>query len=259
MLKPSFAQFPASSPASSRPSSCRSRADVKWSPSLLYALAIVALAPANALAQHVHGVIELGVVVEGDTVAVSLNAPLSDVVGFEHAPQSDEQVELVQRAAAVLSDPDAMFGLAAAASCRSSGVSVDGPAYLAADAEHTGATSHDDDHHHDEDSDHHDHEESGDHDHGDEHDDHDDHHGDSDHHDHEDSGDHDHDHEEQHAEVNASYEWTCDVVSNLDALELRFIDGFAGVEEIEVQILTSSGARVLTAGRDTESVSLATD
>ena len=41
-------------------------------------------------AQHVHGVVQLGVVVEGDVVAVSLEAPLSDVVGFEHAPNNDE-------------------------------------------------------------------------------------------------------------------------------------------------------------------------
>ena len=92
-------------------------------------MAICGLAPANVAAQHVHGVIELGIVVEGSTVAVSLHAPLSDVVGFEHAPENDEQLELVRQAAAMLSNADAMFGLADTASCTISGTSADGPAY----------------------------------------------------------------------------------------------------------------------------------
>ncbi len=274
MLTPSFAQFWSSSPEDSRSPSGSVRANTARYRPLICGLAFVALAPASALAQHVHGVIELGVVVEGETVAVSLNAPLSDVVGFEYAPQSDEQIELVQRAAAMLADPDAMFGLPDSANCQSSEASVDGPAYLHQDveAESTGETSHDDGHHQEDDSDHHDHgehhdddhhhdDDSAHHDHDEEHGDDHHHDGESDDHDHEHSADHDHDHdhEEAHAEVTANYEWMCDAPSNLDALELRFIDGFAGVENIQIQILTADGARVLTAGRDTGSVSLATE
>lgn len=225
---------------------------------LLCALVIGGLAPAGVPAQHVHGVIELGIVVEGDTVAVSLRAPLDDVVGFEHAPESDEQRERIRQAAAMLSNADAMFGLAGSASCSTSDTSVDGPAYVTehfAEGEAGSAGSHDG-HHHDadhDDSEHHDSEH------------HDSDHHDSDHHDadHGDSGHHDADHHdaehhdsEQHSEVNASYEWACGNVSALDSLALRFTEGFAGVETIEIQILTPAGAQVITAQGRAASVSL---
>ena len=208
-------------------------------------MAIYGLAPANAAAQHVHGVVELGIVVEGSTVAVSLDAPLNDVVGFEHAPENDEQLELVRQAAEMLSNADAMFGLAESASCSISGTSVVGPAYvtqhLAADA--AGSADHDDDHHDSHDS------------HGGEAD-HDGHADSGDHGDHDDHADHDDHDSEQHEEVNASYEWECGNVSALESLALRFTEGFAGVETIEIQILTSAGARVVTAEGRASSVTL---
>lgn len=220
-------------------------------------MAIYGLAPANAAAQHVHGVVELGIVVEGSTVAVSLDAPLNDVVGFEHAPENDEQLELVRQAAEMLSNADAMFGLAESASCSISGTSVVGPAYvtqhLAADA--AGSADHDDDHHDSHDS----HGGEADHDGhaaSDDHGDHDDHADSDDHGDHDDHADHDDHDSEQHEEVNASYEWECGNVSALESLALRFTEGFAGVETIEIQILTSAGARVVTAEGRASSVTL---
>ena len=237
---------------------------------LLYVTAICVLTSASAHAQHVHGVIELGVVVEDGTVAVSLTAPLSDAVGFEHAPESDEQLELIRQAAATLSNPDAMFGLPGSASCTISDTSIDGPAYV---MEHIGddvasAVLSDHDHHdtHDsngEDHDHDEHEEAAGHDH-DEHEeaaghDHEDHDESAahDHDDHDDSAAHDHDDSEQHAEVSANYQWQCANASELDSLALRFTEGFVGVETIEVQILTSAGAQVLTLEGRATSVSLA--
>ena len=225
---------------------------------LLYAMVICALAPAGALGQHVHGVIELGVVVEGSTVAVSLDAPLSDVVGFEHAPENDEQLERIRQAAAMLSNPDAMFGLADSAECAISDTSIDGPAYV---LEHlgdddAGAELSDHDHHdeHEESAahDHDEHEESAAHDHHDEHEESADH----DHDGHEESADHDHDDAEQHSEVNANYQWECRSASDLDSLALRFTESFAGVETIEIQILTAAGAQVLTLEGRATSVSL---
>lgn len=206
-----------------------------WLP-LLCALAVFGLAATSAPAQHVHGVIKLGVVVEGGTVALSLNAPLSDVVGFEHAPESGEQLERIRQAAAVLGNANAMFGLADSAKCEISAMSIEGPAYVTqhlADDEAGPAESHG-----------HDHDSHGSHDSRAAHDDHADH------------GGHDHAESEQHAEVNASYEWACGNVSAVEDLGLRFAESFAGVETIEIQVLTADGAYVLTADGQTSSVPL---
>ena len=249
-------------PAFSCYSWCRMTTNRAILPPLLCGMAICGLAPANVVAQHVHGVVELGIVLEGSAVAVSLNAPLSDVVGFEHAPENDEQLELVRQAAAMLSNADAMFGLAGSADCRISGVSVDGPAYvtqhLAEDDAGSAESGHD--HHNDahdshgneaDHDDHHEHAESTGHDHH-EHADSADH----DHDDHADSADHDEHDSEQHEEINASYEWECGNASALESLALHFTEGFVGVETIEIRILTSAGARVVTAEGRATSVSL---
>jgi len=203
---------------------------------LLYAIAICGLTPAGVPAQHVHGVVELGVVVEGGTVAVSLSAPLSDVVGFEHAPENDEQLELIRQAAATLANADAMFGLPDSANCAISDTSVDGPGYVRqhlAEAD-AGAADSDDDHH----------------------DEHDSHGSESDRDEHAKSAVDEHGDAEQHAEIDASYEWVCGNASDLDSLALRFTESFAGIETIEIQLLTSAGARVLTVEGRTASVSL---
>ena len=209
---------------------------------------IFGVLPTSAVAQHVHGVVELGVVVEGDTVAVSLSAPLSDVVGFEHEPKTDEQAELIQQAASTLSNPDAMFGLAEAVNCEVSSTAIDGPAYVVRHLEKDGETQGGHESHHDHDGHHHEHEA---HDH--EHDAHE--------HEH-DSREHQHDaHDgesghEEHAEIVASYEWQCGDVAGLDSIDLRFTESFTGVETIKIQILTSAGAQVLTAEGGVESISL---
>lgn len=210
-------------------------------------MAVFGLAPAGAPAQHVHGVIELGVVVEGGTVAVSLHAPLSDVVGFEHAPESDEQLERVRRAAVMLANADAMFGLEDAANCTISDISIDGPEYVVQHLAEDDAGSADSDHgHHDK------HNSRGAEPARDEH-------AEPDSHGHDQHAEPDgdgHGDSERHAEISASYEWVCGNPSNLDSLALRFPESFAGVEMIEIQILTAAGARVITAEGRAASVSL---
>ena len=185
----------------------------------LLLIALSSLTPLTSVAQHVHGVVELGVVVEDATVAVSLTAPLSDVVGFEHAPKSEEQETLIEKAATMLAAADAMFGFPESAQCELSSLDIDGPGYVTKHVAEEG--DHDEDHH--------------DHDHED-HDGHDDH--------------------EEHAEVIATYEWTCGDVSAVDSLDLLFTKGFANIDSINVQILTSAGARVLTLEGRVSSISL---
>lgn len=205
-------------------------------------VALGSFVSSTALAQHVHGLVQLGVVVEDGTVAVSLDAPMSDVAGFEHAPKDEDQATRIEEVASMLADADAMFGLPESAACEVSATSIEGPAFVTQHLaqEDAGEAGHDHDHHesdhgHDSDHDHHDHHDET-HDHDEEHD----HHGESDDHDHHEHHDHD-----EHSEINANYEWVCGDVSKLDVLELRFTQGFASVETIEIQLLTAAGAQVM--------------
>ncbi len=167
-------------------------------------------------AQHVHGEMDLGIVIEDDTLSVTLHAPLSDVVGFERAAENDEEAKTLRETEALLKDADRMFGLPDAAGCEIQDVNLEGPDYLLPD-------SHDDEH-----------EEA--HAHGDDHDSHSDEYADD--HSDEDSGSH------SHGDLDAQYVWQCGTTAEITELETRFIAGFAGVELVKVQIITPDGARV---------------
>ena len=166
------------------------------------------LIPSIAVSQHFHGVIQLGIVIEDGTVAVSLTAPLSDVIGFEHEPENEDQIKVAEQAAVLLTDANAMFALPEAAQCEASEVSVDGPQYIrlpvAGEGEH-----------------HSDHIDS--------------------HHSHDDEPSHD-----GHSDIVASYQWTCEDARALDSLELRFADEFANIETVEIQIITATGTQLIS-------------
>ena len=51
----------------------------------------------RALGAHVHGHGRLDIAREGDRIALALVAPGADVVGFEHAPQSEADRAAVER------------------------------------------------------------------------------------------------------------------------------------------------------------------
>ena len=232
---------------------------------------IAGLAPFTLQAQHVHGVAELGVVVEGSTLGVTFEAPLADVIGFEHAPENDEQIASIRRAAETLENAGNLFMPAGAANCSVSSQSIDAPDYFLQtaagheegdDHDHAGEHDHDDGHDHDEavahsddDHDEHDHD---DHDHDHDHDEsvaHEDGHDENDHdeHDHEDHEGHGASH---HSNLLASYEWSCGDVSQLNSLALSIASHFGSVETVNVQVLTPSGVFADELPGSTESISL---
>jgi len=87
------------------------------------------------LGSHEHGSAFLNIAVDDGQVFLELESPWDNLVGFEHAPSTDEQHELVDNAIALLNQPEQLF-------------SFDGGGCVADDATvESGMASGDDDHH----------------------------------------------------------------------------------------------------------------
>ena len=135
---------------------------------------------------HEHGVGLLNIAFEGGQVAIELEAPGADIVGFEHPAESDEERSAISAAIADLAKPLDLFAVPGDAGC----TVVEAHAALISDEDDHDAHDHSGHDAHDHDK----------HDHGDKdehaHDEHD--HGDKDEHAHDDHG-HDKDGHDEHA------------------------------------------------------------
>lgn len=82
--------------------------------SLLGGLPLSALHAAPA---HVHGVSALELAIEGETLSIGMEAPLDDLLGFEHSPRTPAEQEAVRKMASTLRAADKLFLPTAAAGC----------------------------------------------------------------------------------------------------------------------------------------------
>ena len=71
----------------------------------------------KSLEAHEHGKSELKIAIEGNQVVVELESPGNDIVGFEHAAESDQDMAAVEKALAILEKPLALFSPPAEAGC----------------------------------------------------------------------------------------------------------------------------------------------
>lgn len=181
---------------------------------------------------HVHGIGQMNVVLDGNTLAIELDSPAANLVGFEHAPRDEAEEAVLEQAVARLRDAAALFALPAAAQCQIEAIEL-----KSALLEHEADEEHG--HHHEE------------HEHGEEHAHHEAH-ADHDHdaagHEHE---AHEHNGEEghHHADMEASYRFHCDKPGQLDGITVKLFQLFPATEELQVQLITptSQGAAELTA------------
>ncbi len=191
----------------------------------------------RALAAHAHGHGALNIAVEGATLAMELEVPGFDIVGFEHAAESDADKLAVEQGVAKLLAAADLFVLPEEAGCE----------VTSATAELHGEDSHDDKHDHDDHEDHKD-----EHAHN-EHDDHKDEHG---HDDHAHEGHDDHEGGESHSEFHAEYAFTCADPGKLSQIELAYFGVFPNAEELEVQVVSDAGAKKVEASGEAPIVAL---
>jgi hypothetical protein len=67
----------------------------------------------GSLDAHEHGAARLNVVLDGQALELELESPAMNLVGFEHAAESDADKAKVAAARSQLQDPQALFGLSA--------------------------------------------------------------------------------------------------------------------------------------------------
>lgn len=180
---------------------------------------VCAIMASPALAQegrqldsHEHGVGELNIALDGNTVAMELHAPGADIVGFEYAAQSAEDRAAIDTAVATLARPLDLFALPADAEC----------SVVQASAELENENEHDDD---------------------DGHDDHADDHG---------HGDHEEEHDETeagHTEFHAEYLLNCADPGAITEISFTYFDAFENALELEVQIVSTNGAQAFEVER----------
>lgn len=210
-----------------------------------FALTLAALAATAAQAEnrqldaHQHGHGALNFAFEGNSVAMELEAPGADIVGFEHPAENAADRALIDAAIAELANPLELFVMPAAAGCSVTAANVE----LHGDEHHADDhADHDDEAHHDDHDEHHDDEHHDDEEHAngheDEHDaDHDDHH--------DDEGS-----EASHTEFHAEYELTCADPSAIDAIEFAYFERFPNAAELDIQLISDKGAKGFEVERD---------
>jgi hypothetical protein len=152
---------------------------------------------------HEHGVAQLNAVLDGEELVIELVSPAANIVGFEHAPATEQDREAIKNARAMLMDGGALFRFPAEAECVLGHVSVDTELELHAGEKNEAGPGHDHD--------------SGEHDLV--------------------ADDHDHD---AHGDFRAEYRFHVGRPAALTYLEVRLMQLFPAVERVKVQLATQS-------------------
>ena len=162
---------------------------------------------------HEHGIAALNIAIEAPLVVMEFHAPGADIVGFEYAAKSDADFAAISAALKTLEAPLDLFVLSKGARCAVQEVQVE----LESDADHDVNEE-----------DHQDHDDENDHKHED-HDDHD---------------------EEKHAassghtEFHAEYRLICSNIEALTQIDFAYFEVFSNSKQVELQLISQSGARV---------------
>ena len=83
----------------------------------------------DSLGAHEHGAAELDAALDGSMLEIELRSPAMNLVGFEHAPSSDADKRKIADARERLEQPDALFGLPAAAGCKLAETELESPLF----------------------------------------------------------------------------------------------------------------------------------
>ena len=97
---------------------------------IMAAIVVIELALPNraqGAGPHVHGVAALEIALDGATVQINLNSPLDNLLGFERVPRNEKERETVRTVTSKLRQADNLFIFTPAAQCRLSAVRLESP------------------------------------------------------------------------------------------------------------------------------------
>ncbi|MEM9839655.1 MAG: DUF2796 domain-containing protein [Pseudomonadota bacterium] len=171
---------------------------------------------------HVHGQAALTLSTDGSTVVATFTVDQHTAYGFEGEARNDAQAARANEVVQSLLGPQSLFSLQFGSQCALTDVAMGQE-----EAMSLAGLGGDDDHH--------DHDEHDDHDHDD--------HGHHDDHDHHDHHGHDEHHKENHADLHGDVTvrrvYTCISEPNIRTLRITAFDQFAGLERVDVTVLTA--------------------
>ena len=169
---------------------------------------------------HTHGTAHLTLAYEGGVLEAQFESPAMSLLGFEHKPNNQSQVETIEKTKALLNSPESIFTFNTSY-CSTSTVNVNiiGPAGQTLDHDHKEEEKEDHDHHHD--------------------------HGSEEHGEHEEPI-------ESHSEVSALYVFNCDN-EKLQSVTTDLFEHFSKLEKIKVDWVTETqqGQNILQANSTT--------
>ena len=174
---------------------------------------------------HEHGVGQLNIAFDGQQIAMELHVPGADIVGFEYAAENAQDRSAVDTAVATLANPLKLFALTDAAGCSV----VQASAGLESETEHDEHEGEHGEEHTDKELAHEEHAEEG--------------HAKEEH-----EG---HANEAGHTEFHAEYLLTCADPSAIVDINFFYFKSFLNALEVEVQIITATGATSFEVERDT--------
>lgn len=148
---------------------------------------------------HVHGIGKLNIALDHKDLMLELTSPAANIVGFEHAPENEEQTHAVEEAAEVLQDGDKLFTMTSKAQCSLHEAYVDSDMIHGHEDEHASQEQEPRSTH----------------------------------------ADHEHAEKAAHSDFRATYHFECSKPEHLRTLEVLLFKYFPGLEELEVQLLTA--------------------
>jgi len=159
---------------------------------------------------HLHGLVEMTLAIEGNTIELNLESPAANIVGFEHPASTREQHASVTRAKMILDMPQQLLTFIGTP-CQSIAQEIDLSAVLKPAETHHKEEAH------------------------------------SEHQEHTDEGHEDH---ETHSEISARYRFHCTQGTKLTAINVLLFDLFPRIETVHAAWVTDSNqaSAVLTAG-----------